>query len=315
MSAIKRLVIAASANEIFWNLCQKYLLKPAEFVKYARQKYLLRKNFPDLDEVFAYIAREQMFLNQWVKNPDAYSQYKNFCTKVASNLTVMNGPFSGMRYPEMSAAGSAILPKLIGSYEFELHPLISKIIKRNYSEVIDVGCAEGYYAVGLAMNMPETQVFAYDISLYAQALCREMAKLNLVDDRVFVQGGITSEMLKKFPFSHRSLVISDCEGYEAELFTYSNIEALSKCDLLIEVHERKCPNVTRYLTELFRETHVLEIVKSIDTLERIELCNYPEIEGFDAIAKYPILEERSGLQHWFFLQSKIYEDGNFSDRK
>jgi len=29
---------------------------------------------------------------------------------------------------------------------------------------LDVGCAEGYYAVGFALSAPETEVFAYDIA-------------------------------------------------------------------------------------------------------------------------------------------------------
>jgi hypothetical protein len=45
------------------------------------------------------------------------------------------------------AVGSALAPKLIGSYEAELHPIFDRIFRKPYKRVIDIGCAEGYYAV------------------------------------------------------------------------------------------------------------------------------------------------------------------------
>ena len=42
------------------------------------------------------------------------------CTTIISpNLTVLHGPFRGMRYPEMRSVGSALFPKILGSYERE----------------------------------------------------------------------------------------------------------------------------------------------------------------------------------------------------
>jgi hypothetical protein len=53
-----------------------------------------------------------------------------------------------MNYGSIGALCSTFIPKIIGSYECELHPAIEEIIVNNYAEVWDVGCAEGYYAVG-----------------------------------------------------------------------------------------------------------------------------------------------------------------------
>jgi hypothetical protein len=42
--------------------------------------------------------------------------------ELVREMTVRSGPFQGMRYPGAEAAGSALIPKLLGSYQRELHP-------------------------------------------------------------------------------------------------------------------------------------------------------------------------------------------------
>ncbi|MFM7443721.1 MAG: hypothetical protein ACKO2N_07380, partial [Tabrizicola sp.] len=85
---------------------------------------------------------------------------------------VLDGPFKGMAYPVRAAEG-ARAARLLGVYEASLEPVIETIIARPYATVVDIGCAEGYYAVGLARRMGHTQVLAQDVSDEAQALCRK----------------------------------------------------------------------------------------------------------------------------------------------
>ena len=66
----------------------------------------------------------------------------------ASRATVQTGPFAGMKYVCQSTG--ALCPKLLGCYESELHPAIAKAISRQPKNIINVGCAEGYYAIGMA---------------------------------------------------------------------------------------------------------------------------------------------------------------------
>ena len=63
---------------------------------------------------------------------------------------------------------SSCVPKLIGSYEEEVHLIIEEIIRRRYSIVVNIGCAEGYYAVGFALRIPDAIVYAFDIETTAQ---------------------------------------------------------------------------------------------------------------------------------------------------
>lgn len=100
--------------------------------------------------------------------------------------TVQTGPFAGMKY-DGRATGSTAAPKLIGSYESEIAPWIEQLCADSYDCVIDIGCAEGYYAVGMALRSPASKVVAFDIDSTARALCTELARLNGVSERIEVR--------------------------------------------------------------------------------------------------------------------------------
>ena len=91
---------------------------------------------------------------------------------------VKEGPFKHLKYKDFTSHGSSIYPKLLGSYEAELHEFINLMLSKNLESVVDIGCAEGYYAVGFALKLKDIKVHAFDISEYAQKLCKEMSKLN-----------------------------------------------------------------------------------------------------------------------------------------
>ena len=119
------------------------------------------------------------------------------------DLVVRHGVFKGMRYPEARSSGSALYPKLLGSYERELEPILETICQRPYGQVVDVGCAEGYYAVGLAMRMPSARVYAYDTNAEAIRLCRQLAQANNVENRVITGAFCDRETLRSIPFTGR----------------------------------------------------------------------------------------------------------------
>ena len=77
--------------------------------------------------------------------------------------TVMQGPLKGMNFLYKSAEGCHIA-KLLGCYEQPLQPFIEEAIEANYKTILNIGCAEGYYAVGMARRMPNTQVLAFDLT-------------------------------------------------------------------------------------------------------------------------------------------------------
>ncbi len=221
-------------------------------------------------------------------------------------LNVQNGPFKGMKYPKIDSVGSSVYPKLLGCYEKELWEVFEEVKGNNYSEVINVGCAEGYYAVGLAMNLVNANHYAYDISKRARILCEDMARLNNVFDRMVVKSECTAKVLESFKFTGKGLIICDCEGFEKELFNKNNVLNLKNCDLVIETHDAFDITISTYLKDVFNETHDISVIKSIDDIEKALTYDFKGLEQFDLSERKQILAEgRVAIAKWFICKPKI----------
>jgi len=84
---------------------------------------------------------------------------------------------------------------LLGTYELELHSVIEEAIAKRFERIIDIGCADGYYAVGLAMRTNAT-VYAFDCEPREREYCRQMALTNGVHQRVHVRSWCSGRELK-----------------------------------------------------------------------------------------------------------------------
>src|ERR1700678_538077 len=79
---------------------------------------------------------------RWLKQNRILEFAKQF--SAAHGAAVLHGPFSGMKYPEASIQSRHSVPRLLGSYESELHEAIAAGLGYRYERVIDIGSAEGY---------------------------------------------------------------------------------------------------------------------------------------------------------------------------
>jgi hypothetical protein len=213
---------------------------------------------------------------------------------------IAGGPFTGMWYLQR-AAGSLLVPKLMGSYEAELHGIIEEhVIRQDYSVIVDVGCAEGYYAVGLALRLPQAAVLAYDTDQESRALCRQLATINGINDRIVIGG--TCEPQDLLALAGRpALVISDCEGYEQQLFDADIVSALRSADLLIELHEFLVPGVTESLLRRFAATHDVMVIPV--AARRPE--QFPAIAALTPHWRRRAMEEgRPPSQHWLWARRR-----------
>ena len=226
------------------------------------------------------------------------------------DLTVKNGPFRGLRYARASAAGSALLPKLLGSYEAELAPVLHRILQNDYTEIVDIGSAEGYYAVGLGLRFPRARVFAFDTDPKANELCREMAQLNGMGDRLTTGNFCDEQILLGLPLGDRALIVSDCEGYEKKLFTPQVARFLARHEVLIEVHDLLDNAIGSALRQRFEPTHDLEVIESIDDAKKVRTYDFPELDGCDDATKLFIVSERRyATLQWFYMTPKAPGDG------
>ena len=170
---------------------------------------------------------------------------------------ILYGPFTGMRLIRNNSwvGDGDVAPKILGFYEMELASEIERASRAGYESVVNVGAAEGYYAVGMSRMMPDARVYAFDIDEKAQAICREAGQLNGVAERLEVAGLCSPENLSEILERSRSYVVMDIEGAEKELLCPQKVPALRQTDFLVECHDFMDDSITPTLSERFRETH------------------------------------------------------------
>lgn len=218
------------------------------------------------------------------------------------NLTVLSGPFKGLKYPSFYSHGSALYPKLLGTYENELHEVIEKLSSISFSSIIDVGCAEGYYAVGLSKIFPNSKIIAVDVSEKARLACQEMFKINDISANNY---SIMSAIdVINLPLKN-TLIVMDCEGCEYDFFSEDIIHLFKDCYFIIELHDLKNEKISPRIKELFANTHSLNFIYSVNPLEKIgnsilakELLKYSKDELLVAFS------ERSGIMQWVVMTPK-----------
>jgi hypothetical protein len=172
---------------------------------------------------------------------------------------VLQGPLAGMEFIERSAEGCHIA-KLLGCYEQPLQPHIQKALSGHYTKIINIGCAEGYYAVGFARAVPGLISLAFDTDTNAQNSCRQLSEKNGVSDRVTIGGLFSPDDFAKFE-NEAALVFCDIEGAEEELLDPDVAPALRKLDIIVESHECLRPGITQKLLSRFEATHTIELIE------------------------------------------------------
>jgi len=219
---------------------------------------------------------------------------------------VLSGPFEGMRYGAVISQCSLHYPKLLGSYESELHPWIQQVRDCTYEVVVDVGAAEGYYAVGFARLMPATKVIAYELDPGAREQLSKLASLNGLSRQIEILEGCHPQELRKFK-EKRGLMIMDCEGYEEDLLSAEVITKLVGWDFLIETHDGYSRGVTQRLIRRFSATHDVMIQETVHDLDKADRFPQERLAGLRREDQDLLMaEEREGANlRWLFCKARV----------
>jgi hypothetical protein len=225
--------------------------------------------------------------------------------QVRENFEVLNGPFKGLAYPSGRAFGSAIVPKLLGSYERELHAIVESLFLNSYEAIIDVGCAEGYYAVGFAIRHSAPKYFAFDSDPTAIDLCRRMAIANFVEHKFVFGNFCDSGVLCSIAGNKRCLIVCDCEGFEKELFSRDAVKMLGSSDILVETHDCFDIEISTELRRRFELTHEISAVRSVDDIDKALEYDYTELSQYSLLERKQLLSEgRCAIMQWLYLKPK-----------
>lgn len=213
-------------------------------------------------------------------------------------LSVMAGPFAGMKYVRVSC-GSALPPKLLGTYELETRSAVERLCRRATDVIFNLGAAEGYYAVGMAIRMPAVRVVAYDWWGPAHYWLRRIAFENRVLARVETRGLCTAaELSHAMETAENPTVICDVEGAEDELLDPAAVPALLRAAILVELHDMDKPGVSGRIKARFDKSHAITVMdarpRTVDDLPSSVQSPDPRLlELMD--------ERRQGPQSWYLM--------------
>jgi hypothetical protein len=187
---------------------------------------------------------------------------RRILAKLPGPRRVAQGPFQGMGYIPL-AASSTVLPKLLGTYESELHPAIEEICGAGCDRIVVIGAAEGYYAVGMALRNPGVPITCFEMDPSVRYYLRRLARCNGVRGRLTIAGECTTSGLDAaLAGAERAAVICDCEGAEDVLLDPFRVTNLRRALVLVETHEGMVVGVDRHLRERFAATHDIEDIRS-----------------------------------------------------
>jgi hypothetical protein len=223
--------------------------------------------------------------------------YNQECRTLATKLwnqtrgTVFGGPFAGMKIP-LVGAYSWMPCLIVGSYEEEIHSSLTGAIVEGTTLVVNIGSAEGYYAVGLARALPEATVVAYEMNTSLWAECHECACLNNVERQIDQQSKCTTADLARV-LKPNAIVVIDCEGAEFDLLRPLEVAHLASAAIFCELHEFHNPKIAPEFISRFRNTHFISVINQ-----------YGRSSG-----NYPILDTLTPREKWLALHENRHVAG------
>ena len=226
--------------------------------------------------------------------------------KLIQDERIKAGPFEGIFFPT-TTHWSGVVPKLLGVYELELYATLNAWHNLAFAHIINVGSADGYYALGCAKTWPASRIIAYETEVVGRKLLEEYALRNGFKDRIECRPTCTPlEFGKVLKETKAGLVIMDVEGYEDALLAGENVALLRHFHLIVEIHDLRVERLGEKLIARFAATHTITEIWT----RRRELKDfaYPEkrVLRLYLLAQLREIsnEERGAPMRWFTFEPK-----------
>ena len=244
-----------------------------------------------VQELEARLDHERLYPVEWV----------NRRVRDALGDVVVSGPFAGLEYPDWAMTEVDLYsPKVLGTYEIEIHAALEALLERGPRNVVNIGAAEGYYAVGLARRLPDATIHAFEIDERLRSQLATIAAHNGVADRVRILGECDLPALEALA-GPDTLIVSDCEGAELTLLDPVALPALAAADMLVETHDLLVEGATQVIADRFAESH---LVGRADSTSRF-VDDVPGLDFMPLVSQQLAISEfRRGPQSWLTLRSR-----------
>ena len=169
--------------------------------------------------------------------------------------TIQTGPFAGMIcVPWWCWGDGDHLPKLLGTYESELYDIAEQQITARPDFILNVGCAEGFWGLGLAMRT-QVPTMLVDINPLALEIAETNAAANSLTNVSYSNDCSASNIQHQLDQAQHPFMVMDCEGHEEQYLDITAVPALIRTTILLESHDCFRPGMTDLITSRFAATH------------------------------------------------------------
>lgn len=197
---------------------------------------------------------------------------------------VLYGDFNGLQLVSYRWGARDIGSMIFGEYERHIVELINQLDK-SYSTFIDVGAADGFFAVGFLYNNRMLNSICFESSSEGRDSIAINARANLVEEKVLILGTASQKFAMELSAESgieldKCIFLFDIEGAEFELLSRENLSILRNSILVVELHkesgdyELKLNQLCEEASEFFTISNIHR--KSTNTFEYKELESWPD---------------------------------------
>src|SRR5262249_16245926 len=146
------------------------------------------------------------------------------------------------------------------------HDVVESVIAWRPHFLIDIGAAEGYYAVGFGRRLPETRIVAFEADEAARYILAAHAEINQVRNITIAGLADCDRIANCVRLDEldrcRMVVVCDCEGHELDLMCKKQVPLLENAMIICELHEFAKQGITGELIERFSATHRIDLIRA-----------------------------------------------------
>ena len=244
-----------------------------------------------------------------LKQPNEIQRAKN---KVLNKIIlehghkVAYGTFKGMKLSKNTYwSKNDIITHILGVYEKHVLKKIIEFSKKGNYPFIDIGAADGYFAIGMAFSETFKKIYAFEIDEEGRRSLNRNIENNLCKDKVVVDIEANFETLKEIVDKNKSAVILiDIEGSEFDLLDDNLLQLLSNCYIVCELHPTLSANGFEKQNILINNAKAFFDV-SIIQRESYSPNKFSELNEFtDEERLIAFGEGRENNMNWLILEPK-----------
>ena len=249
------------------------------------------------------------FFLSTLKQPNEIQRAKN---KVLNKIIlehgyqVAYGAFKGMKLSKnIYWNKNDLITHILGVYEKHVLKKIIEFSKKGNYPFIDIGAADGYFAIGMAFSEIFKKIYAFEIDERGRKSLNRNIGNNLCKDKVVVDIEANFETLKEIVDKNKSAVILiDIEGSEFDLLDNKLLKLLSNCYIVCELHPALSANGFEKQNMLINNAKAFF---DVSIIQRESYCpnKFSELNEFtDEERLIAFGEGRENNMNWLILEPK-----------